>query len=131
MNTFYREVSDGDYSDLSAANSIKIEDTMDGGDENKSLLNGNLVDLGNVLYNKNSNSNIIINSNSNTNDRSRVGIDDSGSLASRERIKTAPQLRRLNDQVKLRVSSPSDNLSPLSQRLMAADRVKGYVFCDY
>lgn len=36
--------------------------------------------------------------------------------------KAPPHMRRLN----VKVSSPSDNLSPCSQKLMAADRIKGY-----
>lgn len=36
-------------------------------------------------------------------------------------IKAPPHMRRMN----VHVSSPSDNLSPCSQRLISADRVKG------
>lgn len=37
--------------------------------------------------------------------------------------KVAPSLRRLN----VKISSPSDALSPCSQKLMAADIVNGYI----
>lgn len=43
--------------------------------------------------------------------------------------KILPQVRRLNGNMRgIGISSPSDNLSPMTQRLLNADRVKGYVF---
>lgn len=58
-----------------------------------------------------------------------LGRDDSLDCEQLPTRKIMPQVRRLNGNMRgVGISSPSDNLSPMTQRLLNADRVKGYVY---